>query len=42
VVGTASLIAAATKNPKDDEVLIILSKILNYLACNFGNAKNKE
>tara|TARA_R110000782_G_scaffold45755_1_gene101485 strand:- start:1798 stop:1986 length:189 start_codon:yes stop_codon:yes gene_type:complete len=42
VVGTASLIAAATKNPKDDEVLVIINRIVNFLAANFGHAANKE
>lgn len=42
VVGTASAIASITPTPKDDLVLMVLHKILNVLAFNFGKAKNEK
>lgn len=42
IVGVAAAIAAATPTPQDDGVLLVARKILDFLACNFGNAKNKK
>ena len=41
VVGAASAIATLTPTPQDDVILLVLHKALNFLACNFGNAKNQ-
>ena len=41
VVGTAAVIAAATPTPKDDNVFAIVKKVLDFLAFNFWNAKNR-
>ena len=35
-------IAALTPTPKDDGVLLILRRIIDFLALNFGNAKNAK
>ena len=42
VVGTAALIAAITPTPKDDAILAKAKKVLDFLAGNFGFAKNKD
>lgn len=42
VVGVASAIAAATPTPQDDGVLLVVRKVLDFLACNFGHAKNRK
>lgn len=41
LVTAASLISAITPSPKDDGVVKFLSKVINLLALNVGNAKNK-
>jgi hypothetical protein len=41
VVTAASLISALTPSPKDDGVVKLISKVINTLALNVGNAKNK-
>ena len=41
VVGTAALIAAVTPTPKDDAAVAQLRKVVDFLAANWGNAKNK-
>ena len=41
VVGTAALIAAVTPTPKDDAIVAQLRKVVDFLAANWGNAKNK-
>jgi len=40
-VTAAAAIAALTPTPKDDSVIGYLRKVVDYLAFNFGNAKNK-
>jgi len=42
IVGIASAIAAATPTPQDDGILLVVRKVLDFLACNFGHAKNKK
>jgi hypothetical protein len=42
VVAVASAIAAATKNEWDNKIVAVLVKIINVLALNVGNAKNKD
>ncbi|MGL5281041.1 MAG: hypothetical protein ACRC8W_04680 [Plesiomonas shigelloides] len=42
VVAIASVIATMTPTPKDDGIAKILTDILNFLAFNFGNAKNAQ
>ena len=42
VVAAASVIAALTPTPKDDGVLLIIRKALDFLAFNFGSAKNTQ
>lgn len=42
VVGVASAIAAVTPTPKDDGILFAVRKILDFLACNWGSAKNQK
>jgi hypothetical protein len=41
LVTAASLISALTPSPKDDGVVKFLSKVINTLALNVGNVKNK-
>ena len=41
VIGTASVIAAITPTPKDDAILAVLRKAIDFLGFNFGYAKNK-
>lgn len=41
VISLAAAIAAATKTPKDDGVVKTLRKVIDFLALNFGNARNK-
>jgi hypothetical protein len=41
VVGTAAVIAAATPTPKDDTVLSIIRKALDFIGFNIGFAKNR-
>lgn len=42
LVGLASLIAAMAPKPKYSKALKKARKVLDYLAANFGNAKNKD
>lgn len=39
IVATASAIAAVTPNPKDDSVVGIVRKYVDWLALNIGHAK---
>lgn len=41
VVTAASLISALTPTPKDDGFVKFLTKVIDLLAINVGNAKNK-
>lgn len=40
VIAIASVIAAITPTPVDNGALIVLRKVLDYLALNVGGAKN--
>jgi hypothetical protein len=42
IVGAASSIAAVTPTAKDNRILKVIRKVLDALAMNVGNAKNKE
>lgn len=44
IVSTSSMITSAlpNKNKKGERIFATANKILNILAFNFGNAKNKE
>lgn len=42
VIGAASVIAATTKNTWDNKVLDVLRKVVDFVALNFGNAKNEK
>lgn len=42
VVAAAAAIAALTPTPKDDGVVKVIRKIVNALALNVGQAKNKD
>ena len=42
VVGAASAVATVTSNKTDDKYVAMLSKVVNWLALNFGEAKNAE
>jgi len=41
IVTLAGAVAALTPTPKDDGIVKILRKVVDFLALNFGNAKNK-
>lgn len=41
VVTAASAVAALTPSPKDDGIVLVIRKIINWLALNVGNAKSK-
>lgn len=41
VIAAASAIAAVTPTPKDDGIVKAVMKVVNWLAINVGNAKNK-
>lgn len=41
VVGTAAVIASVTPTPKDDEWVARVRKLLDLLAFNVGNARNR-
>ena len=41
VVSLAAAIAALTPTPKDDNVLAVIRKVVDFLALNVGNAKNR-
>lgn len=40
VIGTASVIAALTPTPKDDGIIAVARKVVDFLAFNFGSARN--
>lgn len=40
-VGVAAMVAALTPTPKDDNAIAAVRKVLDLLAFNFGNAKNR-
>tara|TARA_R110002020_G_scaffold119902_3_gene273344 strand:- start:341 stop:499 length:159 start_codon:yes stop_codon:yes gene_type:complete len=42
MISAASLIAALTPTPRDDNLLKRLVQFINMLALNFGNAKNAD
>lgn len=42
VIGTFALIAAATPTTKDDTIVAFISKLIHFLAANFGQAKNSD
>ena len=42
VVGTASVIAAIVPSPKAVNALTKVRAALDFVACNFGNAKNEK
>ncbi|WP_454021220.1 hypothetical protein [Azospirillum sp. Marseille-Q6669] len=41
VIGTAAVIASVTPTPKDDEWAAKARKVLDMLAFNVGNARNR-
>ena len=41
IVGVASMIATMTPNKSDDKIVAWISKIVNLMAFNVGNARNK-
>jgi len=42
LVGAFSVIAAMTPNKSDDKFVQLLLDFVNFLACNFGKAANKD
>jgi len=42
VVGAFSTIATLTANKTDNKIVNVLLKIINFLAFNFGKARNKD
>jgi len=42
VVALSAAIAALTPTPKDDGIVKKIRKVIDYLALNFGNAKNRD
>lgn len=42
LVTAAAIIASATKTPKDDSAIKSIRKVVDFLALNFGGAKNKD
>ena len=42
VISVAATLAALTPSPKDDGLVAKLRKMVDFLALNFGNAKNEE
>jgi phage I-like protein len=40
IIGGFSIIATLTPNQTDNKVINALLKVINFLAANFGNAKN--
>jgi len=42
IVSAAAIIAAATKTPKDDSIIKKIRAVVDFLALNFGGAKNKD
>ena len=41
IIAVAAAIAALTPTPKDDGVIAKVRSVINWLAFNFGHAKNK-
>ena len=41
IVAAASLIAATTPTPKDNTIVAAIYKVVDFLAINFGKAKDK-
>jgi hypothetical protein len=41
IIGIAAVVAAATPNTVDDNLLAKARSVLDFIACNFGNAKNQ-
>tara|TARA_B100000745_G_C19838194_1_gene277738 strand:+ start:259 stop:438 length:180 start_codon:yes stop_codon:yes gene_type:complete len=41
IVAAASLIAATTPTPKDNSIVASIYKVVDFLAINFGKAKDK-
>ena len=42
VVGVAALIATMTPNKSDDKIVQKILDVVNFLAANFGKAKNED
>jgi hypothetical protein len=42
IVALAASIAALTPTPKDDGIVKKIRKVVDFLALNFGNAKNRD
>ena len=42
IVALAASIAALTPTPKDDGIVKKARKVVDFLALNFGNAKNRD
>jgi hypothetical protein len=42
VVTLAAAITALTPTPKDDGIVRKIRKVIDFLALNFGNAKNRD
>jgi hypothetical protein len=42
VISAAAAIAALTPSPKDDSLVAKVRKVIDFLALNWGNAKNAE
>ena len=42
VIALAEAIAALTPSPKDDGIVKKIRQAVDYLALNFGNAKNRD
>jgi len=42
VVTLAAAITALTPTPKDDGIVRKIRKVVDFLALNFGNAKNRD
>lgn len=42
IVAGAAVLAAVTKSPKDDAALAKARRVLDWLALNVGNAKNRS
>ena len=42
VVALSAAIAALTPTPKDDGIVRKIRKVIDFLALNFGNAKNRD
>jgi hypothetical protein len=42
IIALAAHIAPLTPTPDDDKAVALAKKILDYIAGNYGNAKNKQ